>query len=412
MIIEELPMNIKKEGHSAALFNTLLEYINLSGDDLWNHDELCGQLAMNAIGHEYRVIYNENKTEATSGIYHLSLHNGPNRYFIDDLIFSINYVTRDVQVIALPRPVVTLVQHNANNNSKSKNKGNSVSNNESFAPQGTIMQWPLFDGTVFRLFQYEGQTYISSRNSLDISDKVFFEKSFIDIFCSLIGRPREEIWSVFDPKMSYVISMTSVENCLYVDTVNEYHILETWNKEADELILHEHKESIRNSDNSFGTIYRTEHCVFIHAGPLFKEISKAIYNVDNKRIGSISQATGCTNGHARKVYIVFRAILTGSVEHFCDRFPSLVMLFNKVIQFIESISRIIWAQCNSRTKNPKYEGTFIGTIVNKIGPLKTSAGIYVVYDAIYDITCVQMMAIEFIKTERSEKSSAERSEKK
>lgn len=403
MIIEELPMNIKKEGLSGSLLNTLLDHLNLSGNDTWNHDELCGQLAMNAIGHEYKVTYNEARTEADKGIYHLSLHNGPHRHFIDDLIFSIDYITRKVRIIALPRPVVTLADYKGGHkrNGSNNNNGNSLN-----GPQDTLIQWPLFDGTVFHLFQYEGQTYMSSRNSLDISDKAFFDKSFIDIFCGLIGHPREGIWNVFDPKCSYVISMTSTENCLYSETVNEYHILETWNPETEELILHDHSNigtnvPIGTVNNAFGTIYRTEHCVFIQASPLFKEISKAIYNVDNKRIGSISQATGCTNGHARKVYIVFRAILTGSVEHFCDRFPSLVVLFNKVIQFIESISRIIWTQCNSRTKNPKYEGTFIGAIVRKIGPLKTSSGIYVVYDAIYDITCVQMMATEFIRSERS-----------
>lgn len=359
-------MTIKKE----ELTIKLLETLNLSLNDFWTHDELCGQIALLGLKNNIETV-RDDTGEVVKGLYHFG--QGTTVKDIDEAIVSVDYVNKLMDVIVGPRQI--------------------ISYNKPKETEEVLAKWPVYDGTMFRLYTWNNKTYMTSKNSLDISGKIFFTKSFGELFYGIIGINPSDIWKKFDENLVYTVSMTSTENCPYKDTKNSARILETWNIKTGELTFIQPNQA---DDYNYGTVYRVQNGIHVHMTPMFKNISKTLYNVDNKRIRGIVANTGCTSGDARSVYIIMRAILTGSVEHFCNDFPSLAKQFNSILHFIESISRVIYSQCTARIRNPKYNDTFIGAVVQKIGSLKTSSGIYIVYDTLYNINFVQMMCCEYI----------------
>lgn len=351
------------------LLNKILYGLSLDINTFWEHENFLGHVsACDIMCHH--------KTFGDEIVYHFSTTKNIHKVYYDDVILAVNYATKTVALLCPPRPLMGYC---------------------SPPDEDILVKWPVRDGTVLKLLCVHGEWHMSSKGSLDISDKAFFDVSFRDILEELIG---DNLDNVFDKQKSYIVSMTSKHNCLHKDTVEGYSILEdiSVNTDGDFVINLRDETPIAGTESyNFGTVYRTVDGVYIDTTQQYKDISKILYSTNNHRIDALSRSAGISIGQARKLYIITRAILTGHDDMFGETYPSLKETYNQVRNFVNTTCKIIDSQCLSSIKNPKYSNTFIGNMVSHIGPLKTSHGIHIVRDCVYSINNVEVVAAEFIK---------------
>lgn len=349
---------------------SIVNELNLSLETFWTHEELLGHVEMAGLSYDVCPNTADDGSAITNEyVYHFGGAKGAQREIFNDVLILVNYDTKTARALCVSRPLLGYVKPNDND---------------------ILVKWPVRDGTVFRLIHVFGRWMMVSKNAIDISERSYFTMSFSDIFKRLVGSKQ------FDTKKSYVISMTSTENCLYKDTVDSYAILEEVSETDDDFVVILN-EDILGGSVDFGYVYRTIGGFYIDSNKKYREISRTLYNVNSAKIRSIIKATGPDTMCVRKYYIAFKAILTGHDSGFCNDYPSLKQHYQAARTYITNVCRIIFAQCSANTKNPKYNDTFIGCTAEKIGSLKTSHGLNVVKDVVQDVKNLEALVIEFIK---------------
>ena len=176
------------------VISSIISELNLDTESFWTHEQMLGHLEMYGLSYDTLCLDDVY-------VYHFGNAKGSAREIFNDMIVAVDYSARTIRPLTVSRPLLGYVKPSDND---------------------ILVKWPVRDGTVFRYIYILGAWRMVSKNSLDISDKCFFEKSFSDIFEGLIGGT-DVVW---DTNKSYVVSMTSSQNCLYKDTVDSYVVLE------------------------------------------------------------------------------------------------------------------------------------------------------------------------------------------
>lgn len=319
----------------------LSELLGMELDQTWSNQLVKGRCLINDILVSYSI-----SSDDSEAIY-LITSSRRNRS-LEDMIFVVSFSERRLTVIVPPRPMIGYL---------------SLSKDE------TVMTWPVFEGTTFRLF-YRGSWLMSSRNSIIINDARLFDETFEDLFLELLPGSIDES---FDKNKSYVISMTNIKNA-HGASKNRLIILEESVKVSEGFMVT--LKDVEDKDHSLGTVSRTRAGFCLDLSAKYKRMNETFYGIK------------VSPGVNRLYYSIIWTILSRKDSLFSQDFPRLRIEYNSIKDHIDSLVKGITSLCLTKNKRSKdavgYLGQFANNMAESIGLLKGASAIHVVRDTLHD----------------------------
>lgn len=363
------------------VYTTILNAIGIDGPlNEMTHEQFLGKCYLNFIKATW---YQESEGVY---IYHFNEVRGAKEMSkkIDDSILKVDYNTGIATLIAAPRPMLGYISG-------------------SLIPEDKcIITWPIIDGTTFRLYNTGNKWIMSSRSSVMINNAKLFDHTFEELFFRLSGVNSETINNKYDKDTVYTFAMSTVENCPYKNTTDKLLLLEECKLLGVSLVTTLHKSETLIGE--FGHVYRTENGVYLDTTKKYRELVNAVYNIEHSIINELTKELEVTNGTVRKVYAICRAIMTSNDKYFLSLFPKWKTDHGYILSFINSLVRQTYNLCMTRTRgNVKGVNSYaspqslVGHLAELIGPLRTSNGLFIVQDTLYNNKYISLVAAEYIR---------------
>lgn len=349
------------------LLSSVLSALNI-GDETLNHDLILARAGLSRIFLSYLKKDNEALYQIVDSRQDRS---------IEDTVFHVDFDTSVFRVITTPRPNIGYL-------------------NKDLVKEDILMSWPIFDGSVLKLF-YHDSWIMASKNNICVNKSKMFGKSFEELFLEQFGS-----YDRLDKGRIYVLSLTTEENCPYRDSKNSLFIIEETELKENTFVTTLH--SSLSQESKFGSVHRSSSGIYLDTTQLFKEISNSVYAIDQKKIQEVYNEIvkirqDISQKKTREVYSIIRMILNGRDRKLKEYFPKWSGEHDSILSFIESLSRQVYSLC--LVKNKKGPGDlfspFVYLLSEKIGQLRGSMGLQIVIDTLYSPEYINSVAIEYLR---------------